>query len=75
MTPISIDTAYQLVRQRQRELEHTATLARAARQARSPRRWNVLALLRRPAPSSSTSVSRQTTAAVVCRDTEAGRAA
>lgn len=47
MTPISFDTAFQLTRQRQQELERSAALARSARQARNPRRWSVVAGLRR----------------------------
>ncbi len=47
MTAISIDSAYELARQRQRELEHAAALARAGRQAPGRRRWNVMSLLRR----------------------------
>lgn len=53
MTPISFDTAYQLARQRQQELEHDAALSRVARHARAGRRWNVLTLLRRRPTSSS----------------------
>lgn len=47
MTSIPVDTAYELARQRRQELEREVALARAGRLARGPRRWSVLALLRR----------------------------
>ena len=51
MTSISVDTAYQLARQRHEELAQAAALARAAHSARQASRWQVLELLRRIARS------------------------